>query len=74
MDQVLLDSMDIDWTVRAGEPERFRKLWNDGEHVLDIAKELKRKPFEVALMTLEQSHLGLITTRSNGLLGGEPDA
>lgn len=74
MDQVLLDSIDIDWTVRAGEPELFRKLWNDGEHVLDIARELNRKPFEVVLMTLEQSHLGFINTRSNGLLGGEPDA
>ncbi|ARD47597.1 hypothetical protein [Sporosarcina sp. P33] len=71
MDQVLLDSMDIDWAVRAGEPELFRELWNNGEHIEDIAKNLKRKPFEIALMVLEQAQNGLITERSNGIFGGE---
>lgn len=74
MDQLLLDSMDIDWIVRAGEPERFRELWNDGENIEEIAEQLKRKPFEVALMVMEQAERGRIEQRSNGLFGGEVHA
>lgn len=71
MDQVLLDSMDIDWAVRAGEPELLRNLWNEGQHIEDIAGEMKRKPFEVALMVLEQAERGRIEPRSDGIFGGE---
>lgn len=74
MDQLLLDSMDIDWIVRAGEPELFHELWNDGESIEEIAEQLKRKPFEVALMVMEQAERGRIEQRSNGLFGGEVHA
>ncbi|ARK25980.1 hypothetical protein SporoP37_15750 [Sporosarcina sp. P37] len=74
MDQILLDSLAIDWCVRPGEPDRFREMWNDGEHILKIAEELRRKPLEIALMALEQGEQGLIKNRSNGIFGGELNA
>lgn len=70
----MLDSLRIDWIVRPGEPEKFRDLWDDGMDIVNIAKELDRKPLEVALMILEQANNGLIKVRKNGIWGGENDA
>ena len=70
----MLDSLDIDWKIRAGETEKFKELWNDGENIEEIAKQLKRKPLEVALMVMEHAEHAQIQQRSNGILGGEVHA
>lgn len=65
------DSIDVNFLFKMKEMERFMALWNEGESLHDIAEEIKRKPFEIALLIMDLDLRGLITPRKKGIFGGE---
>lgn len=65
------DSIDVNFLFKMKEMERFMELWNDGESLQDIAKEIKRKPFEIALLIIDLDLRGLIMPRKKGIFGGQ---
>lgn len=51
------------------ELQKFVDLWNTGMSVQNIAKEMKRKKLEIALLVIDRAELGKIQGRKTGLDG-----
>lgn len=54
------------------QPEKvrvFREMWRDGADIRVIAKCLKRKPEEVAILVMDQAKRGNIQKRPTGIFG-----
>lgn len=66
---LLFGDMAVKWTWKESELARFRQMWNDGDHIQDIAKELKTNKRSIALVVMEQAELGEIMPRAGGLFG-----
>ena len=47
----------------------FIELWNADISAKNIAKKMKRKPLEIALLIMDRGELGLIKKRPTGLDG-----
>ncbi|WP_060210333.1 hypothetical protein [Sporosarcina koreensis] len=66
---VLFDSFTVKWTWKESELAKFRKMWNDGDHIQDIAKAFNTNKRSIALVVMEQAELGEIKPRAGGLFG-----
>lgn len=64
---IACEDCDFIWTGE--ELQRFRQLWRDGLHLLDIAKELKRHRNEVLILAVDQADRGYIKTRYGAIFG-----
>lgn len=64
---VLLDDIKIKWIWYESELIRFREMWNDGESILDMAKEFRTNQRSIALVVMDQAELGEIKQRQHGL-------
>jgi hypothetical protein len=48
----------------------FEKLWNEGHHIIDIQKKLKRKAiYDIAVLVIDRCRKGYIKPRKEGLEG-----
>jgi hypothetical protein len=66
---LLFDDMTVKWTWKESELTRFRQMWNDGDHIQDIAKAFGTNKRSIALVVMEQAELGEIKPRAGGLFG-----
>lgn len=64
---IACENLDFSWTRK--EVRQFRELWNGGISITDIAKFLKRREEEVAILIIDQSLSGRIGPRKGGILG-----
>lgn len=65
------ESLDVNFLFKMREIEKFMELWNEGESLHDISEEIKRKPFEIALLIMDLDLRGLIKPRQKGVFGGD---
>lgn len=51
----------------------FINYWNEGLSIKKIAKQLKRKPLEIALLVMDRAEVGEIEQRNTGIYGKEEE-
>lgn len=66
---LLLEDLTVKWKWGESELVKFREMWNAGDHVKTIAKELGTNKRSIILTVYEQAELGEIVPRSSGLDG-----
>ncbi len=64
---VLFEDTTVKWCWYESELLRFRQMWNEGESILDIAKEFGTNRRSIALVVMDQAELGEINQRQHGL-------
>lgn len=64
------DVIDIDLSFTLQQVEKVEELWISGEPLQKIAKQIRRKPLEVALLVMDRAELEEIEPRGNGIFGG----
>lgn len=65
----LFDNVPVKWFWSDEELIHFRKMWNDGEHIQDIAKEFRTNKRSIALLVMDQAEQDEIKQRRKGLHG-----
>lgn len=63
------DKLDLNLTFTTKQLDDFLDMWEDGISVENIAKKLKRKPSEIALLVFDHAERGLIEARETGVYG-----
>ena len=63
------DTLDLNLTFTTEQLDDFADMWENGISVENIAKKLKRKPSEIALLVFDHAERGLIETRETGVYG-----
>ena len=61
---------DLDFMRSLAEVWSFRRMWNEGRSVYDIARDYGRDPDEVVVLAMCQMRKGKIKQRPGGLMGG----
>lgn len=64
---IALENLNFLWDE--DEVFKFREMWEEGLSLPAIAKELKRKQNEVAVLILDQAEKGKIQPRKGGVWG-----
>lgn len=67
---LLFENATVKWSWKESELIRFRKMWNEGDHIQDIAKAFKTNKRSIALVVMDQAEQGEIEPRAGGLFGG----
>jgi hypothetical protein len=62
-----LEHRNLHWYWYEDDLDKFRWLWNRGATVEEMATELKKNPYDVIILILDQADLGEIKPRSMGL-------
>ncbi|PIC65357.1 hypothetical protein CSV79_01675 [Sporosarcina sp. P13] len=65
----LLSSANIKWEWKEWELKRFRKLWNKGWHIDEMAEKMRTNQQSIALLVMDQEFKGKIEPRKFGLYG-----
>lgn len=65
----LFDNVRVKWFWSEEEIINFRKMWNDGEHIQDIAKVFGTNKRSIALLVMDQAEQDAIRQRRKGLHG-----
>ena len=65
----LFDNVPVKWFWSDDELIQFRKMWNDGKHIQDIAKEFRTNKRSIALLVMDQAEQDQIKQRRKGLYG-----
>lgn len=63
------DKLKLDLLFSDRELRDFLELWQAGISMTNIAKKLRRKPSEVALLVFDHAERGLIQKREKGIFG-----
>lgn len=63
------DKIKIDFEFSEQELKDFKELWSSGISAENIAKKMKRRPLEIALLIIDRAEVGLIKVRASGLAG-----
>lgn len=63
------DDLELDLLFSERELRDFLELWSAGISMKNIAKKLKRRPSEIALLVFDHAERGLITVREKGIYG-----
>lgn len=66
---LLFGDVEVKWSWKESELIRFRQMWNDGDHIQNIAKEFGTNKRSIILTVYEQAELGQIEPRAGGLFG-----
>lgn len=61
--------MDLDFSWFPSEVEQVQQLWQAGEHIADIAQQLRRDEDEVAILIIDLARQGKVQERKNGAYG-----
>lgn len=61
-----LEHRNLHWYWYEDDIEKFRWLWNKGATISEMAKELKRDPYDVVILAFDQEDLGEIKQRPIG--------
>lgn len=64
------DNIDIDLSFTNGQVNKVERLWGDGESLITISQEVRRKPLEIALLIMDRAEQKKIKPRKNGIFGG----
>lgn len=64
------DAINIDMSFSMQQVKEVEALCNQGDSLSSIAKHIKRKPLEVALLIMDRAELEEIEPRGNGIFGG----
>lgn len=64
------DSIDVDFSFTTGQVEKVEQLWEQGESLKEISRQIRRKPLEVTLLIMDRAELKKIKPRKNGIFGG----
>ena len=64
---IALEDLNFKWNVR--DVQEFRRMWEEGLSIWDIARAFDRDPDEVVLLIMDQSRKGDIKPRKNGIWG-----
>lgn len=65
---VIFGEVTVKWFWTESELFRFREMWNDGEHIQDIAKAFRTNKRSIALLVMDQAENDKIKQRKRGLL------
>ena len=69
IEPVLVACEELNFVWQPEKVRQFRELWREGWDIRDIAKRLKRKPEEVAILVMDQARTGNIKKRPTGIFG-----
>jgi len=64
---IILEDLDFSWFPQ--EISIVKKMWEQGLHIADIAKAVKRDQDEVTLLIMHLARQGKIKLRKSGVLG-----
>ncbi len=64
---IALEDLDFSWFPK--EVAFIQKMWEQGLHIADIAKAVKRDQDEVTLLIMHLARQGKIKLRKSGVLG-----
>lgn len=68
----MLDDANIDFAWKIKDLKTVREMWEEGRHILDISKAVKRSSDEVTLLIFDQARKKRIKKRENGVFGSVP--
>lgn len=63
------ENLPLNLLFEEGELRDFRELWEAGISLPNMAKKMKRKPSEIALLIFDHAERGLIKGRDEGIHG-----
>lgn len=63
------DNIHIDFKFSEQELKDFKELWSSGISAENIAKQMKRRPLEIALLIIDRAEAGFIKMRATGIYG-----
>lgn len=69
VEPVLIACEELNYVWQPEKVREFREMWKGGEDIREIAKYLKRKPEEVAILVMDQAKRGNIQKRPTGIFG-----
>jgi len=64
---LIFGEVPVKWFWAESELVRFREMWNDGEHIQDIAKSFRTNKRSIALLIMDQAENDKIKQRKRGL-------
>lgn len=64
---IALEEVDMTWSLE--EVKEFRRLWDEGVSLLDIAEKFDRKPLEVGILLIDQTEQEKVGKRITGVEG-----
>jgi len=64
---IALETLDFSWFK--WEVKEVAKLWTDGHHIADIAKQMQRHKDEVAVLIMDLARKQKIRNRGRGVYG-----
>lgn len=63
------DTLKLDLIFREDELQDFKEMWDAGISVENMARKMRRKVSEVALLVFDHAERGLIQNRETGVYG-----
>ena len=63
------DELELNLLFSPEELRDFLELWQAGISMTNIAKKMRRKPSEIALLVFDHAERGLIQKRETGIFG-----
>lgn len=63
------DELELNLLFSPAELRDFLELWQAGISMANIAKKMRRKPSEIALLVFDHAERGLIKVREQGIYG-----
>lgn len=69
MARILFDDGNVNLLFKEQEIADFMELWEGGISLLNIARKLRRKPVEIALLIIDLELSKEITPRDSGIYG-----
>ncbi|MEZ0482637.1 hypothetical protein [Planococcus sp. SSTMD024] len=63
------DELELNLLFSPAELRDFQELWQAGISMTNIAKKMRRKPSEIALLVFDHAERGLIQKRETGIFG-----
>lgn len=63
------DELELNLVFTEEELEAFKEQWSGNVDLKDIAKNMRRKPSEIALLVFDHAERNLINKRHRGIFG-----
>ncbi|MTD30174.1 hypothetical protein [Planomicrobium sp. YIM 101495] len=63
------DDLKLDLVFEEDELADFKELWEAEISLQNIAKKMKRRPSEIALLVFDHAERGIIKSRDSGMFG-----
>lgn len=69
VEPLLIACEELNFVWQPEKVRKFREMWAAGEDIREIAKQLRRKPEEIAILVMDQAKRGNIQKRPTGIFG-----